>query len=110
MLHDLFGERAAIVIQDAWLTAAQRIHDPARADLLLRCLRRRAFSDGQPLDELDTLNAAGVDAGIASDTLEAWLADEGVETALREDMAATRSPLPEALALAHELSRNGSGT
>src|SRR5436309_9455136 len=26
-----------------------RIHDPARADLLLRCLRRRAFSDGQPL-------------------------------------------------------------
>ena len=86
-----------------------RIHEPARADLLLRCLRRRAFSDGQPLDELDTLNAAGADAGIASDALAAWLADDGVETALREDMQETRSPLPEALALAHKLSRNGNG-
>jgi 2-hydroxychromene-2-carboxylate isomerase len=86
-----------------------RIHEPARADLLLRCLRRRAFSDGQPLDELETLHAAGEDAGIGPDTLDAWLADEEVETALRDDMAATRSPLPEALALAHKLSRNGSG-
>jgi hypothetical protein len=34
------------------------------------------------------------------------LADEQVERALREDMAATRSPLPEALALAHRLSRS----
>jgi len=42
-----------------------RIHEPARADLLLRCLRRRAFSEGQPLGELDTLKAAGADAGIA---------------------------------------------
>ena len=29
--------------------------------------------------------------------------------ALREDMAATRAPLPEALALAHRLSRSGGG-
>src|SRR5450755_1622973 len=86
-----------------------RVHDPARADLLLRCLRRRAFSEGQPLDESDTLEAAGADAGIASDTLDAWLADEEVQTALREDMTATRSPLPEALALAHKLSRGEGG-
>ena len=86
-----------------------RIHDPARADLLLRCLRRRAFSDGQPLDQPDTLNGAGADAGIAPETLAAWLADEQVEAALRDDMAATRSPLPEALALAHRLSRSDSG-
>ena len=86
-----------------------RIHDPARAELLLRCLRRRAFSDGQPIDDLDTLKAAGADAGTASDTVDAWLADEEVETALRDDMTATRSPLPEALALAHKLSRNDSG-
>ncbi len=86
-----------------------RIHDPARADLLLRCLRRRAFSEGQPLDELDTLQAAGADAGIAPDTLEGWLADEEVQTALREDMTAARSPLPEALALAHKLSRSDNG-
>jgi predicted DsbA family dithiol-disulfide isomerase len=86
-----------------------RIHDPDRADLLLRCLRRRAFSEGQPLDESDTLKAAGADAGIASDTLDAWLADEKVQTALREDMTATRTPLPEALALAHKLSRSDNG-
>jgi 2-hydroxychromene-2-carboxylate isomerase len=86
-----------------------RVHDPARADLLLRCLRRRAFSEGQPLDESDTLEAAGADAGIASDTLDAWLADEEVQTALREDMTATRSPLPEALALPHKLSRSEGG-
>jgi predicted DsbA family dithiol-disulfide isomerase len=86
-----------------------RIHDPARADLLLRCLRRRAFSEGQPLDESDTLIAAGADAGIASDTLNAWLADEEVKTALRDDMTATRTPLPEALALAHKLSRSDNG-
>ncbi len=86
-----------------------RIHDPARADLLLRCLRRRAFSEGQPLDELDTLQAAGADAGIAPDTLEGWLADEEVQTALREDMTAARSPLPEALALAYKLSRSDNG-
>jgi predicted DsbA family dithiol-disulfide isomerase len=86
-----------------------RIHDSARADLLLRCTRRRAFSDGEPVDELDTLNAAGADAGIASETLEGWLADDQVETSLRDDMTAARSPLPEALALAHRLSRNDSG-
>jgi predicted DsbA family dithiol-disulfide isomerase len=86
-----------------------RMHDPSRADLLLRWLRRRAFSDGEALDEWGTLERAGADAGIMSDTLSAWLADEDVEALLRDDMAATRSPLPEALALAHKLSRNGSG-
>jgi len=86
-----------------------RIEDPARADLLLRSLRRRAFSEGQPLDQLDTIHGAGADAGIGSDTLDAWLADARVERALREDMAATRAPLPEALALAHRLSRSNGG-
>jgi predicted DsbA family dithiol-disulfide isomerase len=86
-----------------------RIHSPGRAQLLLRCLRRRAWSDGQPLDELDTLRAAGADAGVAVDTLEAWLADEEVEAALRDDMAATRSPRQEALALGHKLSRSNGG-
>jgi 2-hydroxychromene-2-carboxylate isomerase len=79
-----------------------RTHDQARADLLLRCLRRRAFSDGQPLDEPRTLHAAGADAGITAEALERWLADEQIERSLRDDMAAaTRAPLPEALALAH---------
>jgi predicted DsbA family dithiol-disulfide isomerase len=86
-----------------------RVHAPERADLLLRCLRRRAFSDGQPLDELATINAAGADAGISPGAIEAWLSDEVVEAGLRDDMAATRSPLPEALALAHRLSRSDGG-
>jgi predicted DsbA family dithiol-disulfide isomerase len=86
-----------------------RIHDPGRADVLLRSLRRRAFSEGRPLDQLDTIHGAGVDAGIAADTLDGWLADEQVERALRADMAATRAPLPEALALAHRLSRSDGG-
>jgi hypothetical protein len=74
-------------------------------------VRRRscAFSEGQPLDELDTIHAAGADAGVPSDRLDAWLADEQVEGALRDDMAATRSPLPEAIALAHCLSRSNGG-
>lgn len=86
-----------------------RTHDRARADLLLRALRRRAFSDGQPLDEIDTLHQAARDAGIRSDAVDAWLSDEQVAAVLREDMAATRAPLPEALALAHRLSKSDGG-
>jgi hypothetical protein len=86
-----------------------RIHDPAHAGLLLRSLRRRAFSQRQPLDQLETIHGAGADAGLPAETLDAWLADEHVESALREDMAATRAPLPEALALPHRLSRSDGG-
>lgn len=86
-----------------------RVNDPQRADLLLRHLRRRAFSDGQPLDEPETISGAAGDAGIAPERLSAWREDEGVAAALRDDMAATRSPLPEALALAHRLSRSNGG-
>ena len=102
-------DRLAATIQACRVYVGARMRDPARADLLLRNLRRRAFSEGQPLDELDTLHAAGADAQLASDSIDAWLADEQVERALREDMAATRAPLPEALALAHRLSRSDGG-
>jgi predicted DsbA family dithiol-disulfide isomerase len=102
-------DRLAATIQACRVYVGARIHDPARADLLLRSLRRHAFSEGQPLDALDTIHAAGADARFAPGTLDAWLADEQVERALREDMAATRAPLPEALALAHRLSRSNGG-
>lgn len=102
-------DRLAATIQACRVYVGARTHDPARADLLLRHLRRRAFSEGQPLDALDTLHAAGTDAGLASAPIDGWLADEHVERALREDMAATRAPLPEALALAHRLSRSNGG-
>jgi hypothetical protein len=99
--------RLAATILSCRAYVGARINDPARADLLLRSLRRRAFSEGQPLDQLDTIHAAASEVGIASDELDAWLADEQVESALRDDMAATRAPLPEALALAHRLSGRG---
>ena len=86
-----------------------RMHDPQRADLLLRNLRRRAFSDGRPLDDTETISGAAGDAGIAPERVSAWREDDTVEAALRDDMAATRSPPPEALALAHRLSRSDGG-
>ena len=98
---------ATIVACRAYVGA--RIDDPARADLLLRSLRRHAFSYGQPLDALDTIHGAAHDAHIDPDMVDAWLSDGRVEQALREDMAATRSPAPEALALAHRLSRSQNG-
>jgi predicted DsbA family dithiol-disulfide isomerase len=86
-----------------------RIYDPARADLLLRALRRRAFSEGRPLDELETVHDAAREVGIPDEAVEAWLGDNDIAAALHEDMAATRAPLPEALALAHRLSKSNGG-
>jgi predicted DsbA family dithiol-disulfide isomerase len=103
------ADRLAATIQACRLYVGARTHEPARADRLLRALRRHAFSEGRPLDQLDTIHDAGADAGITRESLDSWLADEQVERALREDMAATRSPLPEALALAHRLSRSNGG-
>jgi predicted DsbA family dithiol-disulfide isomerase len=82
------------------------LNDPAHAALLMRALRRRAFTDGQPLDDAGTLRGAAEDAGIPAETLAAWLADAAVEQRLRADMAAARAPLPEALALPHKLSKS----
>jgi predicted DsbA family dithiol-disulfide isomerase len=86
-----------------------RTHAPDRSLAFLRGLRRRAHSDQQPLDDIATIAAAAQDAGIAADSIESWLADGEVESALRADMAATRDPLPEALALPHKLSRSDGG-
>jgi len=47
--------------------------------------------------------------GISVDALEEWMGDQEVEAALREDMAATRAPAPEALALSHRLSKSDGG-
>jgi predicted DsbA family dithiol-disulfide isomerase len=86
-----------------------RMHAPDRSLALLRALRRRAHSDQQPLDRRDTIHAAAADAGIASADIDAWLVDTDVEASLRADMAATRDPLPEALAQAHRLSKSDGG-
>jgi predicted DsbA family dithiol-disulfide isomerase len=102
-------DRLAATIQGCRAYVGARMHDPARANALLRALRRRSFSEGESLDELATIHAAGTDVGMEPASLDAWLADGEVESALRDDMAATRAPAPEALALAHRLSKSGNG-
>jgi predicted DsbA family dithiol-disulfide isomerase len=86
-----------------------RIHAPDQSFAMLRGLRRSAFSENGLLDEREVIRAAAQGAGIAPEKIDAWLADEGVGEALRDDMAASRSPLPEALALPHKLSKSGEG-
>jgi predicted DsbA family dithiol-disulfide isomerase len=83
-----------------------RMHAPEQALGLLRGLRRRAHSDQQRLDQIETIRAAGADAGLAPERIDAWLADAEVERELRADMADTRDPRPEALALSHKLSKS----
>lgn len=102
-------DRLRATIEACRAYVATRINDPARADGLLRALRRRSFSNGQPLDQLETIHGAARDVGIDAGALDTWLSGEQVERELREDMAATRAPAPEALALAHRLSKSGSG-
>jgi predicted DsbA family dithiol-disulfide isomerase len=102
-------DRLVATIEACHAYVAARINDSSRADLLLRALRRRAFSEDRRLDDLDTIYQAGAEVGIAADALEAWMANPEVEAALREDMAATRAPVPEALALSHRLSRSDGG-
>ena len=75
-------ERLAATIEACRAYVGARIHEPARAEMLLRSLRRRAFSEGQPLDQLETIHCAGSDAGVEPETVDAWLADEYVGTAL----------------------------
>jgi predicted DsbA family dithiol-disulfide isomerase len=83
-----------------------RMNDPAHADALLRAMRRRSFSEGQDLDDVEMIRGAAADAEIDPDAVESWLSDDGVDEQLRADMADTRDPLPEASALAHRMSRS----
>jgi hypothetical protein len=103
------SDRLAATIQACRAYVGARMHEREHGDRLLRALRRRAFSDGQPLDQIETIHGAADDAGVSSTEVDAWLADDQVETVLKEDMAATRAPLPEALALAHRLSKSDGG-
>jgi DSBA-like thioredoxin domain len=99
-------ERIAATIDGCRVYVGARIYAPDRALALLRELRRRAHSEQQPLDDLDTIRGAAADVGLSADEVDSWLADDKVEAALRADMAATRDPLPEALALSYKLSRS----
>ena len=74
---------------------------------LLRCLRVHAFS-GELLDEPETLEGAAADAELDAAALREWMDGDETESALVDDMAAAREPLPAARMLDHKLA-NWSG-
>lgn len=84
-----------------------RLHAATRERPLLRALRIRHFA-GEPLDETATIAGASADAGLDAGEVTEWMADEAVQSALREDMDAARAPMPAARALDHKLA-NWSG-
>jgi hypothetical protein len=63
---------------------------------------------GELLDEAATVHGAARDAGLDPDELERWSAEDAVEQAMREDMAAAREPSPAARVLDGKLA-NWSG-
>jgi predicted DsbA family dithiol-disulfide isomerase len=86
---------------------AARLNAPDAMRVLLRRLRVRHFA-GQLLDEPETIADAAGDAGLDPEELTAWMGEERVEEALREDMAAAREPLRAARVLDDKLA-NWSG-
>jgi predicted DsbA family dithiol-disulfide isomerase len=86
---------------------AARLHAPDAEDPLLRAFRVRNFA-GQLLDEEATLVDAAGDAGLDAEALRAWMAGRDVESALEEDRAAAREPIPAARVLDDKLA-NWSG-
>lgn len=81
---------------------AARLHAPALAEHLLRRLRVRVMVGGL-LDDPALIAAAVRDVGIDLAHLVAWCAQDDVEAALQEDIAAARAPSPAARALNHKL-------
>lgn len=83
---------------------AARLHAPEREGPLLRQLRIQAMArpDGV-LDEPATIAAAAVAAGLDPAELARWSERDAVARALAEDVAATASPAPAALAQRHKL-------
>ena len=86
---------------------AARLRAPAAEEPLLRAFRVRAMR-GELLDEVATVRGAAQDAGLDPDELERWSAEDAVEQAMREDMAAAREPTPAARVLDGKLA-NWSG-
>ncbi len=99
--------RMAATLPACRAVVAARLRAPDREQALLRRLRVRHFS-GELLDVPDTTAGAATDAGIDPGALEAWMIEEEVEVALREDMEASREPLPAARVLDDKLA-NWSG-
>jgi predicted DsbA family dithiol-disulfide isomerase len=85
-------ERIAATAPACRAIVATRLHAPASEQAILRAFRRRCMA-GELLDETSTVRHAALDAGLDPDDVERWSAEEAVETAMREDMAAAREPI-----------------
>ena len=115
-LHKRYGmpldlserERMAGTVMACRAVVATRLHDPERADAILRRLRVRAMS-GELLDVDATIDGAATDAGMDPGELRAWMALDTTEAALRADMDEARDPAPAALVLDHKLAPSENG-
>jgi len=104
-------ERAAVpaTIGVCKAVVAARLNGPEGVeDRLLRRLRVTGMAGAQ-LDAPETLERSAREAGLDPSALDGWLADDAVEQALRDDMAAARDPDPSALSLLHKLAPAGDG-
>jgi predicted DsbA family dithiol-disulfide isomerase len=99
--------RMAATLPACRAVVAARLHAPEHERLLLRRLRVRCFS-GQLLDEPATVDGAARDACLEPAMLREWLDSLGVESSMRDDMAAAREPMHAARVLDHKLA-NWSG-
>jgi hypothetical protein len=70
---------------------ATRLHAPEAEQAILRAFRVRCMA-GELLDESSTVRGAAADAGLDADDVERWSAEQAVEQAMRDDMAAARDP------------------
>jgi predicted DsbA family dithiol-disulfide isomerase len=86
---------------------AARLRAPEAEERLLRAFRIRCMA-GELLDEESTVRGSSADAGLDPEDVLRWSAEDDVETAMREDMAAAREPIPAARALDDRLA-NWSG-
>ena len=87
---------------------AARLHAPHAEVALLRAFRHRAMR-GELLDEASSVEGAAADAGLDPADVDRWGAQDDVESAMREDMAAAREPSPAALALPERLAEWSGG-
>ncbi len=109
-LHERYGmpiawtppPRPAATIDACRAVVAARLQSEDRCGPLLRRLRVLCFA-GLPLDDPAVIARAAAEAGIDPAELQAWTEAPEVETALRADMRAARSPSPASRAQDYKL-------
>lgn len=86
---------------------AARLRMPETERALMRHLRLEHFRGDRIIDEPEAIAAAARAAGIDSDQLDGWMAEEDVERAFADDMCLAREPSPAARAQVERLAAEG---